>query len=281
MIHPPRLWKLPDRTLELAGPPLVMGIVNVTPDSFSDGGSFFDPALAIEQGVRLAAEGADLLDVGGESTRPGAVRVEESEELRRIEPVVAGLAAQVSIPVSIDTSKAAVAERALGLGARIINDVTACTGDPRMVEVARRWRAGLVLMHMQGTPATMQLDPRYGDVVREVREYLEQRLAALRDAGIEAERMVVDPGIGFGKRHAHNLELLRNLEATRAGDRPICLGVSRKGFIGKELGRPGREAADAGTVGVVLRAAARGAAEIVRVHNVALVRDAVKMFWTT
>ena len=274
-------WQCGARVFEIGPRPLIMGIINVTPDSFSDGGTWFDPQRAIAHGLELVAAGADLLDVGGESGRPGAEPVSEQEELRRILPVVAGLAEHVQAPLSIDTSKSEVARQALAAGASIINDVTALT-DPAMQEVAAATDAGLILMHMQGTPQTMQLAPHYEDVVREVREHLETRLAELESRGIGAERMAVDPGIGFGKRLEHNLRLLRELEATRVGHRPLCLGVSRKGFINRVLGRDGAcEVGDSGTVGVVLQAVARGAAQIARVHDVAALHAALTLFLAT
>jgi dihydropteroate synthase len=256
-----------------------MGIVNVTPDSFSDGGQFFDPARAVAHGEQLVADGADVLDIGGESTRPGSESVTLAEELRRIIPVIDGLAKKVTVPLSVDTSKAEVARQAVAAGAAIINDVTGLAGDQAMTGVARATGAGLVVMHMRGTPQTMQLDPQYEDVVAEVRQYLEQRLAALSALGIEASRIAVDPGIGFGKRQRHNLDLLAHLDALQSLGRPVCLGASRKGFINRVLGRAGHaEHGDAGTVGVVLHAVSRGAVQIARVHNVRATHDAVRLF---
>jgi dihydropteroate synthase len=271
-------WKLRDREYPIGLMPLVMGIVNVTPDSFSDGGRYFAHEAAVEHGLSLVQDGADLLDVGGESTRPGSRPVSAEEELRRIEPVVAALARQTKVPISIDTSKATVAARALKSGASVINDVTGLTGDSRMAELAKESRAGLIVMHMQGTPATMQEKPTYSDVVREVHDFLEVRLAALADVGIDPQCVALDPGIGFGKRQEHNLDLLAHLEQVRSGGRPICLGVSRKGFINRVLGKAGAvEEGDAGTVGVVLEAVGRGAAQIVRVHNVKAVVEALRL----
>lgn len=274
----PYRWRCGARSFLIGRRPLLMGIINVTPDSFSDGGQFFDPARAIAHGEELAAEGADLLDIGGESTRPGATPVAAEEELRRVVPVVEGLAQRVRVPLSIDTSKAVVAREALAAGATIINDVTALS-DPAMRAVAADSSAGLILMHMQGTPQTMQLAPHYTDVVGEVQKYLETRLAELMQDGIEAERVATDPGIGFGKRLEHNLRLLRELPGTRVSDRPICLGVSRKGFINRVLGREGPvERGDAGTVGVILQAVARGWVQIARVHNVRMLHEALTLF---
>ncbi|MFM1903689.1 MAG: hypothetical protein RLZZ440_1589, partial [Planctomycetota bacterium] len=250
MPHPaaPIHWQLRTRRLELMHPggslrrPLVMGIVNVTPDSFSDGGRHADTDAAVAHGLALVAAGADLLDVGGESTRPFAEPVSVAEELGRVVEVVRRLAAESGVPVSIDTSKAAVAERALDLGAEIINDVTGLEGDPAMVALARDSAAGVCGMHMRGTPQTMQLDPRYDDVVAEIHDYLAGRRDALLAAGLPLERICLDPGIGFGKTHAHNLELMARAEAFLDLGCPILVGHSRKGFLGKlveeSLGRP-------------------------------------------
>jgi dihydropteroate synthase len=270
------VWRVKDRTLEF-GRPRVMGIVNVTPDSFSDGGNFFDPAAAISHALKLVEEGADILDIGGESTRPGSTPVPLDEELRRVVLVVRGLANQTTVPLSIDTSKAEVARQCLEAGASIINDVTALRGDPAMIDVARNLQAGVILMHMQGTPATMQQDPKYDDVVAEVHEFLRLRLLELEQAGLDREGLSIDPGIGFGKRHAHNLTLLAHLDRFLDLGRPICLGVSRKGFIGKITGKTVADSA-AGSVAVACHAMAKVAAQILRVHDVAATVDAVKMF---
>lgn len=269
-------WHLPDRVLSLTGRALVMGVVNVTPDSFSDGGRFVAADAAVAHALALVGEGADLLDVGGESSRPGAEPVAQAEELSRVLPVVRALAARVSVPLSVDTTKAAVADACLAAGAHVINDITALSGDPGMAGVVAARRAGVVLMHMRGTPATMQREPRYGDVVAEVRGFLEARLHAAAAEGIEAARVVIDPGIGFGKTVEHNLELLARLSEFRALGRPLCLGVSRKGFLGKVLGRPPGERL-AGSLAVACHAVARGAARIVRAHDVRETRDAVTM----
>ncbi len=269
-------WQLPDRLLRFELP-LVMGIVNVTPDSFSDGGLHADPRSAIAHGLELVRQGADILDIGGESTRPGSQPVAVEEELRRVVPVVRALVEQVRVPVSVDTSKALVAKEALAAGAGIVNDVTALRGDPEMIEIVREAKAAAILMHMQGTPATMQVDPRYDDVVGEVHEFLRRRLAEVESAGIPRDRLAIDPGIGFGKRHAHNLTLLAHLERFQSLGRPLCLGVSRKGFIGKEIGRSVTESM-VGSVAVACHALAKGAAQILRVHDVAATVDAVKMF---
>ena len=269
------VWRVKDRTLEF-GRPLVMGIVNVTPDSFSDGGQFLDHRQAIDHALRLAREGADILDIGGESTRPGSQPVPLEEELRRVLPVVQALVKQTAAIISIDTSKAEVARQCLEGGAAIINDVTALRGDPAMPEVPRTHSAGVILMHMQGTPATMQLDPKYDDVVQEVHDFLGERVGGLEQAGLPRERLAIDPGIGFGKRHAHNLTLLAGLDRLLDLGRPICLGVSRKGFIGKIIGKSVADS-DLGSVAVACYAMTRGAAQILRVHDVAATVDAVKI----
>jgi dihydropteroate synthase len=254
-----------------------MGIVNVTPDSFSDGGEFLDPKRAIEQCLRLAEDGADLIDVGGESTRPGAVPVTEEEEVRRVVPVILEVTRRVSVPISIDTTKAAVAQRALDAGAAIVNDISGLRFDPRMSEVCAAAQAGIVCMHMQGTPQTMQIDPHYGDVVREVADYLAQRLAALEECGIARERVVIDPGIGFGKTPNHNLTILENIARFRALGRPVLIGHSRKRFLAKILGRTLDETS-AATMGVSVAAALAGA-DLLRVHDVRATRDVLAACW--
>jgi dihydropteroate synthase len=270
-------WHLRDRTLTPGLPPLVMGIVNVTPDSFSDGGQFLDLQRAVEHGVELVRYGADLLDVGGESTRPGSTGVAVEEELARVVPVVRGLVERVSVPISVDTSKAAVAEAALAAGAHVVNDVTALRGDPDLAEVVRRHRAGLVLMHMQGTPATMQIDPRYDDVTAEVAGFLEARLQHAVDLGIARSQVVLDPGVGFGKTLEHNLKLLAELGKLRRLGRPVLLGVSRKGFLGKLLDRDVGQRL-AGSLTCVCHALALRSAQLFRVHDVAPTRDAVRLW---
>ncbi|HET7574304.1 MAG TPA: dihydropteroate synthase [Solirubrobacterales bacterium] len=252
--------------------PQLMGIVNVTPDSFSDGGLYLDPEAAIAHGRELVAEGADILDVGGESTRPGAQEVPVEEELRRVLPVVEGLAG-AGVPVSVDTSKAAVAAAALDAGAAIVNDVTALRGDPEMAALCAARRPTVILMHMLGDPRTMQDDPRYEDVVVEVRDFLAVRLEAAVAAGIDAERIWLDPGIGFGKAEEHNLELLRRLGELRALGRPLVVGTSRKSFIGKLDGSPAGERAG-GSIASSLLAAAEGAG-VLRVHDVGELRQAL------
>ncbi len=250
-----------------------MGILNVTPDSFSDGGLFFDAGRAIEHGRELVAAGAEVLDVGGESTRPGAEPVPVEEELRRILPVVEGLAGLA--PVSIDTSKAEVAAAAIDAGARIVNDVTALRGDPEMAEVCAGTGVEVILMHMLGEPRTMQDGPSYGDVVSEVRDFLLERAEAVEAAGISRERIWIDPGIGFGKTVGHNLELLRRTDRFVATGYPVLVGPSRKAFIGLIDGSPEADRTG-GTVAACL-AAADGGAEMVRVHDVEPVVQALKV----
>lgn len=278
---PPCAWRLARRELNfVAGNgtrrPLVMGILNVTPDSFSDGGKHHVAQRAIEAGLRMARDGADIIDIGGESTRPYSTPVDTDEELRRVIPVIRGLAGKVGVPISIDTSKAEVAREAIENGAEIINDVTGLDGDPEMAVLAARTSVGVCVMHMRGTPQTMQDDPRYGCVVTEIEGYLIDRLKACVGKGIDPERVCLDPGIGFGKTHAHNLELLRATRRFVALGRPILIGHSRKGFIGKVLG-DGEADRDAGTVGVSLAVIAAGAA-VVRVHAVRPNVDAIKLF---
>ncbi|HEX6665159.1 MAG TPA: dihydropteroate synthase [Solirubrobacterales bacterium] len=254
--------------------PKLMGVVNVTPDSFSDGGLYLDPEAAIAHGEELAAAGAAILDVGGESTRPGAEEVPEAEELRRVVPVIAGLAGG-GAEVSVDTSKAAVAIAALDAGATIVNDVTALRGDPEMATLCAERDATVVLMHMLGDPRTMQRDPTYGDVVAEVGAFLAERLEAAVAAGIDKQRIWLDPGIGFGKTAEHNLELLRRLPELRRLGRPLVIGTSRKSFIGRLDGSPASERLG-GTIASSVLAAAEGA-EVLRVHDVAEVAEAMKL----
>jgi dihydropteroate synthase len=284
----PATWRLRTRTLALpenGRRPLVMGIVNVTPDSFSDGGGTVDTEAAVAHGLALVAEGADILDIGGESTRPFAAPVDAAEEWRRVGEVVRRLAAEAGVPISIDTSKAIVAARAIDADVEIINDVTGLEGDPDMLRVARDSGAAVCAMHMQGTPQTMQLDPRYTDVVADIHAYLAARRDALEAAGIPRERICLDPGIGFGKTHAHNVELMRHAGRFLDLGVPILVGHSRKGFIGKAIALAvGREPTladrDAGTAGAACGLAAAGI-QIIRVHAVGMVRAALETFCAT
>jgi dihydropteroate synthase len=253
----------------------VMGVVNVTPDSFSDGGRYLDPGAAVAHGLALVAAGADVLDVGGESTRPGAEPVDGTEELRRVLPVVERLAAEAGVPVSIDTSKATVAAAALDAGASIVNDVAA-GADPRMFAVVAAAGAGLVVMHMRGEPRTMQVDPHYDDVVVDVGDFLVDRLARARDAGIDTASLCADPGLGFGKTGAHNLELLARLrELVARVDVPVLVGPSRKAFIARVLGDD-LLARDDGTLATVVWAVDHGA-RVVRVHDAGAAADALRL----
>ncbi|MCC6493035.1 MAG: dihydropteroate synthase [Pirellulales bacterium] len=253
-----------------------MGIVNATPDSFSDGGKYFDPQAAVEHALQLVEEGADLLDVGGESTRPYADPVSADEELRRVIPIVEQLFKLSKAPLSIDTSKAAVAEAACAAGAEIINDVTALQGDPRMLGVALAASAGVCAMHMLGTPQTMQDNPRYDDVTGEVMAFLARRKEALLVAGIDRERICLDPGIGFGKTTQHNLTLMAHCGRLHELGCPVLIGHSRKGFLTKIFGSHVADG-DIATAGGALAAAVQGV-QIIRVHNVRVVREALLPF---
>ncbi len=269
-------WQLRSRTLKLGGRPLLMGIINVTPDSFSDGGQFLHQNDAVEQGLQLVSEGADILDIGGESTRPYSEVVDAELESQRVLPVIRKLAETVKVPISIDTSKASLARDAIEMGAEIVNDVTALTGDAKMIEVVQKTGVGICAMHMQGTPQTMQDDPRYIDVVGEILDYLGQRRDTLEQSGIDRKHICLDPGIGFGKTHQHNLTLLKNSWRFLELGCPVLVGHSRKGFIGKVLGDRNLNRT-AGTVGVAL-ALALQQIHILRVHDVGPVRQALSLF---
>ena len=271
----PFIWRCRDREIACGERTLLMGIVNVTPDSFSDGGSFLDTSSAVEHGVRLAEEGADVLDVGGESTRPGAAEVPVDEELERVVPVVEHLVKLVDVPVGVDTRKGAVARRAVDAGAAIVNDVTA-GADPEMFGVARDAGAGLVLMHMRGDPRTMQDDPRYDDVVTEVRDYLAARIGSAVAAGVPRSQLCIDPGIGFGKTLDHNLAILRAIGSFRELRTPVLVGASRKRFIGQLTGVDDPADRIEGTAGAVAWCAAQGV-DLVRVHDVLQMRRVVNV----
>ena len=269
-------WRIGSRTLDLTQSGLIMGIVNVTPDSFSDGGRFADPGRAVEHALAMVADGADILDIGGESTRPGAEPVDDAEELRRVLPVIRALRSQSQVLISIDTMKASVARAALDAGADIINDVTGLRGDAAMVRLAAERDCGLVAMHMIGDPQTMQTAPHYDDVVAEVRSYLNERLRRLTASGIAPERIALDPGFGFGKTLEHNLSLLRHLPQLAIGDRPLLIGVSRKSMIGKVL--HSTDMADRHWPTIALTAYAREhGARILRVHDVKPNAQALRM----
>jgi dihydropteroate synthase len=255
-------------------PPLIMGVVNVTPDSFSDGGLFLDADAAVQHGLQLVDEGADILDVGGESTRPGAEPVSEDEERQRVLPVVERLAQDAGARLSIDTTKVAVARAALEAGASLVNDVSALRFDPGMAALVAETGAGCCLMHMLGEPRTMQEDPRYDDVVSDVKAFLEERLAFAVAEGVEEERVWLDPGIGFGKTVEHNLELLRRLDEIVAIGRPVVVGTSRKSFLGKLVGGRAEGERLPGTIATNVLALERGA-RVFRVHDVAQNADAL------
>ena len=262
-----RIWKIGDRIIDLSKRGLIMGVLNVTPDSFSDGDEFFECDAAAEHGVQMESEGADIIDVGGESTRPGAQPVSVDEELRRVIPVIEKLRAKVKIPISVDTSKSQVASAALNAGAAIINDVTSGRADKEMFSVAATRNAGLLLMHMQGEPRTMQKNPQYGDVVQEVADFFRQQYARALECGVDPMTLAFDPGIGFGKTLEHNLSLLKDLEPLRVHDRPLVVGVSRKSFLKKMLGADDVRDRLAPTIAFTAILRTRGA-DVLRVHDV-------------
>ncbi len=273
----PLILRFPRKDYDLTQRTLIMGALNVTPDSFSDGGVFLEKSKAIAQGLQLTRAGADILDIGGESTRPGAQILEEAEEIRRVIPVIQELKREIDIPISIDTRKAGVAEKALDAGAEMVNDVSALRFDPRMAEVVRTWRVPVVLMHMRGEPANMQVNPHYDDLIGEILEFLKERIADAESRGISPEQIVVDPGIGFGKsmEAQHNLILLKHLNRFQVLEKPLLVGTSRKAFIGKILGLPPHEREE-GTMATVAVAVLQGA-NIVRVHEVQRLRRVVQV----
>jgi dihydropteroate synthase len=259
-------FSIGSRTFDLSTRALIMGILNITPDSFSDGGKFFNPGTAIDQGCRMAEAGADVIDVGGESTRPFAPQVSPQEELDRVVPVIEGLKKQLDIPISIDTYKAPVARAALNAGADLVNDISALRLDAQMPALVAQARVPLILMHMQGIPQDMQVNPRYGDLMTEVKEFLRERREFAVSSGIAPDKIILDPGIGFGKTWEHNLELIQRLDEFQDLGCPVLLGASRKAFIGKLLDLPVTER-DIGTLGVIAVGLIRGA-NIIRTHNV-------------
>ena len=271
----PAPLRLGARSYPLGRRTYLMGVLNVTPDSFSDGGRFFEPKTAIARGEALARSGADLVDVGGESTRPGASEVTEEEELRRVLPVIQGLAQAGQVPISIDTSKAEVARQALAAGATLVNDVSGLSHDPRMGEVIAQAGAACCLMHLKGTPATMQVDPQYDDVVEEVLEALLAAKERALAAGVKPDRILLDPGIGFGKTLAHNLFLLRRLADLRCLGQPLVVGTSRKSFLGKLGGTGPSEERVIASVASAAAIASSGGADFLRVHDLAQTREAV------
>lgn len=255
-----------NRKLDLATRTHLMGILNVTPDSFSDGGKFFKPEEAIKQGMRLAQEGADIIDVGGESTRPGSEPVSLEEELRRVIPVIQELARRTDTPVSIDTYKARVAKEALDSGASMVNDISALRFDPEMKKILAEYKVPLVLMHIKGTPKNMQDNPQYQNVMEEIRTYLEDSIKMAKKAGIEENKIIIDPGIGFGKTLEDNLKILKNLKEFASLGKPVLIGVSRKSFIGKILDLPAGQRLEGSLA--ALAVSIMNGANILRVHDI-------------
>jgi dihydropteroate synthase len=274
---PARPWHVRGRILLPQAIPLLMGILNVTPDSFSDGGKFLDHSRALARARDMIAEGCAIIDIGGESTRPGAQPVDADEELRRVLPVIEKLAAETGAVISIDTTKARVAREALSAGASIVNDISGLTFDPEMAAACAEFSSGVICMHIQGTPQTMQNAPTYTNVVEEVAGWLERRVAELTRGGIVRESLAIDPGIGFGKSAEHNVQILSNIARFQQLELPICVGHSRKRFLQKVLGRTAEHPVDErlfGTVGIAVGLALAGV-EVLRIHDVAAVRDAI------
>ncbi|HMF45805.1 MAG TPA: dihydropteroate synthase [Candidatus Udaeobacter sp.] len=262
-----RIWKIGERLFDVSRHGLMMGVLNVTPDSFSDGGEFFTPTKATERGLQMAAQGAHIIDIGGESTHPGSQPVTAEEELRRVIPVIEKLRVKLEVPISIDTSKAEVASAAIKAGASIVNDVTGGRGDDQMLPLVAETRSAFIIMHMQGTPRTMQIEPRYTDVVAEISEFFRQQYARAIGLNIDPMTIAFDPGIGFGKTLEHNLELLEQLEQLRTHDRALVVGVSRKSFLGKLIGSP--QISDRLIPGLALTSLLRArGADVFRVHDV-------------
>jgi dihydropteroate synthase len=261
------LWKIAGRVVDLSRHGMIMGVLNVTPDSFSDGGEFFAAEKAVEHGLKMTMDGAHIIDVGGESTRPGAGVIAAEEELRRVIPVIERLLTKIDIFISIDTSKAAVAGAAIEAGASIVNDVTGGRGDTEMMALVAKSRAAFIIMHMQGNPRTMQLEPRYDDVVSEVADFFRQQYARAIECGVDPMAIAFDPGIGFGKTLEHNLELIGNLGALRVDERPLVVGVSRKSFLAKLIGSSDISDRLAPVVALTSLLRARGA-DVFRVHDV-------------
>jgi dihydropteroate synthase len=261
------LWKIAGRVVDLSRHGMIMGVLNVTPDSFSDGGKFFAAEKAVEHGLKMTMDGAHIIDVGGESTRPGAEAIAAEEELRRVIPVIEKLRAKIDIFISIDTSKAGVARAAIEAGASIVNDVTGGRGDTEMIPLVAKSQAAFIIMHMQGNPKTMQLEPRYDDVVSEVADFFRQQYARALECNVDPMAIAFDPGIGFGKTLEHNLELIDNLGALRVDERPLVVGVSRKSFLAKLIGSSDMSDRLAPVVALTPLLRARGA-DVFRVHDV-------------
>jgi dihydropteroate synthase len=262
-----RVWKIGDKIVDPSKRGMIMGVLNVTPDSFSDGGQYFGADEAVDRGVQIAAEGADIIDIGGESTRPGAEPIPLKEELRRVIQVIETLRAKIDIPISIDTSKSEVASAALDAGASMINEVMAGRGDEKMLSLAAERKAAIVLMHMQGEPRTMQKNPHYNDVVAEVSDFFRQRYTRALECGVDPMAIAFDPGIGFGKTLEHNLTLLKDVDQLRVHDRPLVVGVSRKSFLGKLIGSNEMRDRLAPTIALTAILRTRGA-DVLRVHEV-------------
>ena len=282
MFHRKRFrLRLRSRALILGEHTLVMGVLNITPDSFSDGGAYLDSEAAIARALQIQKDGADILDIGGESTRPGASPISSEEEIRRVLPVIKVLRGKLRIPMSVDTQRADVAEAALRAGAEILNDVSALRTDQRLAEIARRARAPLILMHMRGTPQTMQRGPFAGDVIRDVMAGLRQAVALAKRAGLAKSQLLLDPGIGFGKKHEQNFEILARLPELARLDCPIVIGTSRKAFLGKALAAPDGTSAPPGErllgTAATVTASILGGAHIVRVHDVAEMVQVVRI----
>jgi len=262
-----RIWKIGERAFDVSRQGLIMGVLNVTPDSFSESGEFFGSDKAIERGLVMAAQGAHIIDIGGESTRPGSEPVTIHEELRRVIPVIQNLRRKLDVPISIDTSKADVARAAIEAGASIVNDVTGGRGDEQMLPLVAETKSAFIIMHMQGTPRTMQIQPRYTDVIAEISEFFRQQFAHAIGLNIDPMAIAFDPGIGFGKTPEHNLELLAQLERLRVQDRALVVGVSRKSFLGKLIGSP--EISDRLIPALALTSLLRArGADVFRVHDV-------------
>jgi dihydropteroate synthase len=260
------LFEFRSKNYDLFSRTHIMGVINVTPDSFSDGGKFLDVHSAVDHGLRLEQEGADFLDVGGESTRPGSEPILIDEELKRVVPVIEELSQKIKIPISVDTYKSEVAKKALQAGAEIINDISGLRFDPKMIQVAQEFHCPVILMHIQGTPKNMQENPIYQDVVREVKDYFQERIRFAVSSGVDESRLILDPGIGFGKNFEHNLSLLNSLFLFKSLERPVLVGVSRKSFVGKILDLPVTERLE-GSLAALAYSVWQGA-NIVRVHDV-------------
>lgn len=272
-----QIWECRNRTLHLAKP-LLMGILNLTPDSFSDGGKFNSKEKAIARAMEMIEQGADIIDIGGESTRPGAAKVSLAEEIARVVPVIEALDKETNIPISVDTYKSAVAKRSLEAGASIINDISGLRFDQNMAGMAAEFRAGLVLMHIKGTPDNMQKDPQYDDLLGEIKSYLKGSIRIALDAGVELLAIAIDPGIGFGKTVEHNLSLIKNLTYFKDMDCPIVIGASRKSFIGKLNDEIPATERLPGSLAAAILAVQNGAA-IIRCHDVAETKQALRVAW--